>query len=148
MRIFYGLLLLIILSPIAWNVLGSVRLDDVDWDYTARIQAGRFKDKALNRQGIELVKEWVETRTAPIWQPFNIVRQQLWYNAVTEGYELELWLEPKAFSPSRHEYALYQSGHELFYRIEFDGRNRVLRAEFTATELEKALEPFVIDRDP
>ena len=144
-RFFLGVLLLGILGVFLWNVVGTIRLTDVDERYKGLFYDGTYTGKHLNSEGARLVKDWIETRTRPSWNFAVILRQQFWYNAVTEGYDLHLWLEPAQYDGSLHQYAIYQSGSMVFLRIEFKGRNRVLVASFTAEELEEALRPYVED---
>ena len=125
-----------------WNWFGPVKLDGINETYSVKIQEGRLTGKNLHRDAVYLVKNWVEKRTRPEVRPIQVWQHQLWYNAVTEGYELKMWIEPGDRSAGKM-YALYQTGTMIYLRIEFKGKNRVLRADFTALELERVLEQFV-----
>jgi hypothetical protein len=142
-RIVLALLLFFVVGVTLWNVLGVVHLADIDKSYVGQFREGRLTDGSLSAEGVALVKEWVENRTRPAADPIVILKHQFWYNAVTEGYEMKLWMAPTEYSPTLREYAIYFSGDILFLRTEHFGRNRVLIASFSVGELERALEPFL-----
>ncbi len=125
-------------------MIGPVELGDVDDGYVGRVVEGSLRGRNVGPEGALLALRWVETKTQPTWNPLRVVWQQLWYNAWTEGYDLVLWIEPASGDLALRRFALYQSGRTVFLRIEFTGRNRVLDASFTADELERELEPYLL----
>lgn len=141
----FGIVVLTILIAVAWNVVGPVSMEDVDKRYQGIFREGKFAGKRLDVDGVLLVKEWIETRTVPSRQAFEILAHQLWYNAITSGYQLKLWIEPAVYLSTPKRYGIHQVDDVIFLRIEFKGRNRVLKASFTIEELEDALEPYVIE---
>ena len=140
MQFIFIVFLLAICVTTAWNMLGPVQLSGINQDYRVRISEGDLAGQTLNADAALLIQDWVENRTKPEYRPFQIWWHQLWYNAITSGYELKLWVDP---NDSGLRYALYQTGNMIFLRIEYRGKNRVLRAEFNTQELEEALRKYV-----
>ncbi len=134
---------MVIISTIAviWN-LSMVQLDRIDVSYTGRFYHGTLAKETLNYLGVMTARTMVENKARPSLDPINILWQHFWYNCFTTGYDQVLWLEPKN-DYRRRQYALYISGRTVFLRLEPDGWNQVLSADFTAQELEKALEDFL-----
>ena len=85
-----------------------------------------------------------KTQTRPSFDPVKILINQVWYNALTRGYEFAMWIEPEEYTPASEMYAIYQYENYILLRIEFQRRNRVLVASFTAAGLEEALQPFIV----
>ncbi len=127
----------------AWNVTGAVELGAGTGLARARVSVGRLADLETDARGAVLAARWIETRATPTRNPLRILWQQLRYNVWTEGYDLVLWLEPPGEPLASPIFALYQSGSTVFLRVEYEGRNRVLDASFSAAELEAALEPYL-----
>ncbi len=136
-------LLALLAAATAWNLTGPVELGVGSDVALGRFSEGRLAGRETDAPGAALAASWVETRAEPTWNPLEIAWQQLKYNAWTEGYDLVLWLEPEGGGLASPVFALYQSGRTVFLRVEYEGRNRVLDASFTAEELEAALEPYL-----
>ncbi|NND72595.1 MAG: hypothetical protein HKN43_13545 [Rhodothermales bacterium] len=144
MRIVAIVLVLTLMGIVLWNVVGAVTLRDADDSYIGRASEGSLASKRINAGGIALVREWIETKTRPSFDPIKILIYQVWYNAITRGYDLKMWIEPEEYSGSLEQYAIYQFENFVVLRIEYSRRNRVLVTSFTAAELEEALQPFVV----
>ena len=140
------LVLMTLAAATLWNVLGAPDLGDVDEGTIVRFSHDD-RGREADGRGAALVVDWLRHRARPSWNPFRVLWQQIWYNAATSGYDLVLWLEPGDGDLDRRHYAIYQSGQTIFLRIEFEGRNRVLDASFSADELERALQPFLFGPD-
>lgn len=135
--------LVLVAAAMLWNTVGAVRVE-VDGRYTGRFSAGPHEGKRLSNKGVMVLKEWIEERTRPVSLDLRrIAWHQLWYNAVTDHYDVEIWVEPP--SPSGLRYGVYIDGHTLFLRREYSGRNRVLHTRFTSEELAAALEPYLVE---
>ena len=145
MRIIALVLVAALAGVVLWNVLGAITLRDVDDSYVGSISEGTLASKRIEPAGTSLIKEWIETRTRPSFDPVKILVYQVWYNAVTRGYDLKLWIEPETWSADQEQYAIYQYENFILLRIEYRRRNRVLIADFSATELEETLEPFAVE---
>lgn len=141
----FGVVVLVIIATVVWNVVGPVTMD-VDKRYHGLFREGRFAGKKLDVEGVLLVKDWIENRTTPSQHAFEVLAHQLWYNAFTVGYELKLWIEPASYLPSEKQYAVHMVNDVVFLRIEYSGKNRVLKASFTVADLEAALAPYVVDQ--
>ncbi len=142
-RLIFFAVLIVLAGSVVWNVTGPVVVTGLDAEYYGRVVEGPARGKALSLGGCELVKEWIENRTRPSTNALRILWQQLWYNAVTEGYESQYWIEPREYRSGGPLYAFYISGNTVFMRLEYSGKNRVLEAEFTAEELAEALYPYL-----
>ena len=59
-----------------------------------------------------------------------------------DHYELAIGMTSLAEDGFR-EYAIYQSGQTIYLQVEPMGIDRVLRASFSASDLEEALEPYI-----
>ncbi len=137
-------ILLVLVATVLWNFLGRVSLKDVDAEYAGSVFEGSLDGAEINAEGVALVREWVENKSRPSVDPVKIFAHQFWYNAVTQGYDIKLWMEPREYSSDRELYGIYQKDNYLVLRIEYRRRNRVLVLSFTAAELEAALEPFIV----
>ena len=129
----FGLGVAINSSTLDYSVLQSPRKVTVRHGPLAGLQGD---DRAAS-----LVMQWVQDRSRLSLNGFNILFQHGWYNTITSGYELQLWID----GPSYNSYALYQSGSTLFFRNEADyaNGNRLLVADWTVPELEAALKPLM-----
>ena len=135
------ILLLISAGIRGWNRM-PISLDQIDETYQGRFYHGALSGKTLNYNGVQVFKTWIETRTRPDPNPFNIIWQHFWYNCFTTGYDQVVWVEPDKVS-SKRNYAVYCSGRTIFLRVEYDGWNQVLRANFSPIELETELGKFL-----
>ena len=141
-QILLGVVLLVVAAVMLWNTLGAVRME-VDGRYTGIFRAGPHDGKRLSNKGVMVLKEWVEERTRPVSLDLRrIAWHQLWYNAVTDHYDVEIWVEPP--SPSGVRYGIYLVDDTLFLRREYSGRNRVLDTRFTPGDLVAVLEPHLV----
>lgn len=137
---YVGLTLLLGLALVTlWNLVGAVLMRDRDEGYEASIFQGRLDGREVSNDGINLIQDWLENRTRPVLNPIKILREQLHYNAFTTGYDIAISVEPEEYQPYKEMYFLYQKEKTLFLRIETSGKNRVLKAEFSADELMAAL---------
>lgn len=136
------LIAIILLAPVWWNS-GPVLLDQIDADYIGMIRNGRLAGRTISPEGVLVFKNWIETHTRADFVPWNIIWQHFWYNAICDGYSLQIWTEPLGEFARSRNYAVYQSGKIIFLRIEYDGWNQVLRADFSPEELETALEKYL-----
>ena len=143
LRIAFFLLLLVFAGAFFWNVVGPVTFE-VDERYTGEFREGTLKGRHLSNEGVMILKNWIDTRTSPAWDPYRIGWHQFWYNAVTERYDLKLWVSPPESVDGFH-YGIYVAGETLFLRREYYGRNRVLAAEFDAEEMVSILEGFTYE---
>ena len=96
----------------------------------------------VSRPGVLEVRRWIERRTRPVAEPLTLIWQHLWYNCITSGYDIVLWLESPDYSNT--SYGLYLSGHTLFLRLEPSCRHRVLVSEFDARELQDLVASFTV----
>lgn len=110
---------------LSWNS-GPIKIEDVDNTYIGDIRAGPWKGRSLAPDGIIRLKNHLEKTLQPARNPIQILFQHAWYNAITRGYDLRLWLEPKVYDSSKKQYCIYVDGSYVFLRIEYAGRNRVL----------------------
>jgi len=70
----------------------------------------------------------ISTQCHPMGNGINVLVQHLWYNAMTSGYDRQVWVR----GPSYNSYGLYFWSDHLFLRDENgrDGyRNRVLTCD-------------------
>jgi len=141
LSIFAVFIVIISTITILWNI-STVQLDRVDVSYVGRFYHGTLADEPLNYLGVMTARTMVENKARPALNPATILWQHFWYNCFTTGYDQVLWLESKDNFRKR-QYALYISGKTVFLRLEPDGWNQVLTADFTAQELERALEGFL-----
>jgi hypothetical protein len=147
MRLFAGSIVAILLAITLWNFVGTVALPDVSPKYIGTVLEGSLEGATVNAEGVALVKDWVENRTRPSIDPVKIIGHQFWYNAITKGYRLKMWMEPFEYLAANELYGIYQQDNYLVLRIEYRRRNRVLVPSFSAEELEQALQPYVVSYD-
>jgi len=138
----------VLLLPVIWNA-GTIELAGIDSNYVVRVYGTPTTEQTDNEGFYALkLKEMIEKRASPSRNPINILYQHIWYNAVTDGYDIVFWLEPgKPGSPGR-SYGCYLSGNTLFLRIEYDGWNRVLTVPFGKAEIETALQDLPAEETP
>jgi hypothetical protein len=137
-----------LLTPVIWNA-GTIELAGIDLDYGVRVY-GAPKPEQKEYDGFYALKlkEMIEKTASPSRNPIIIMYQHIWYNAVTDGYDIVFWLEPnKPGSPGR-SYGCYLSGNTLFLRVEYDGWNRVLTVPFSKAEIETALQHLPAEETP
>ena len=134
--------LVLLAIPVIWNA-GQVELSDVNENYVVRLRSTDPAGKPRMYEGYYAIKlkELIEKSAAPSRSSLNILYQQLWYNAITTGYDMEFWVEPAESRSAGTRYGLYLSGNTLFLRLEYDGRNRVLSVPFTKSDIEAILAP-------
>ncbi len=133
---------LVSLATLGWNGTGALALGDVEEDYRGEIFRGELAGSRLTTAAIEDTRSWIEERTRPTLNPITVWKEQVRYNASTSGYDLALRLEPSGpFDPSRKSYFVYQRANVIFLRQETSGKNRVLIATFSPTELMETIQP-------
>ncbi len=133
-------ILLVCIGIVTWNI-SPVFLDQIDVDYVGKFRSSQPFDKPFNYAGVQVFKKWLERRARPSMNPLKIAWQHLWYNCITSGYDLEIWVETEQFSTKR-DYAVYFSGQTVFLRVEPDGWNQVLQADFTPDEFKNELSGY------
>jgi hypothetical protein len=122
---------------------GPVSLAKVDASYHLEFREGGLRDRNATSDGALLLKAILETETVPSTNGFAVLSQQLWYNAILDGHELEIWMEP---AEGYDSYAIYQTDGTIFLRDEAGGSHRVLIASFTAEQLEDRLSTYASER--
>ena len=122
----------------------SITLDAITSDYECRLNLGRFVNRELSRAGVVALRDLLKSEAHPSRNPVTIIFQHLWYNTITTGYELRIWLHPANRPAEGPQFGLYQSGQTLFLRIEFDGHNQVLSTDFTADQLQDRLASYLV----
>ncbi len=139
---------LFLLAPIIWNA-GPIELKSIDTNYVVRV-FGEPKHYQIAYDGFYALKlkELIEKTASPSRNPINILYQHIWYNAVTEDYDLIFWLEPPRFNVPDRSYGCYLSGSTLFLRIEYDGWNRVLTVPFSKADVDAVLQPLPAEETP
>lgn len=146
MFLLYAVFALLLAGSVAlstWNLWGPVSMEGIAPDYEGEIREGEPSGRRISQEGVAMVRAWLERDARPTWDPFEILRHQIRYNALTSGYDLVVWMEPRSYDPDRRSYALYQLGQRLLLRVEPTGRNRVLETRFDAADLIRALTPFI-----
>ena len=138
LRIAAGIITFFLLCVSAWNIYGRVQLPAVDRSFGIYISEGPLTGMRLNSNDALLLKDWIESRTRPSIDPIKILLHQLWYNAMTTGYDMKAWLASDVYEAGKEQYGVYIHDTVLFLRIEYGRRNRVLIAQFTSQELEDA----------
>ncbi|MBU1109845.1 MAG: hypothetical protein KKB51_24400 [Candidatus Riflebacteria bacterium] len=143
------LLLAVLSAPVIWNA-GRVELSEVNESYIVALMPIKTSDKFRKFENFYAIKlkEMIEKSATPSRNPFNILYQHLWYNTITDGYDLEFWLEPAENKFGDNYYILYLSGNTLFLREEYDGWSRVLDIPFTHSDIEAALEQLPAESVP
>jgi len=146
--VLYICIALLLLTPVIWNA-GAIELKSIDSNYVVRVY-GEPEHYQIAYDGFYALKlkEMIEKTATPSRNPITILFQHIWYNAVTEGYDLIFWLEPARFGSPDRSYGCYFSGSTLFLRIEYDGWNRVLTVPFSKADVEAVLQPLPAEETP
>jgi hypothetical protein len=109
---------------------GSVAVEEIGPAWTVRIRGE--EDSATG--SASALAAAIETRCHPMSNGLRVLFSHAWYNAVTSGYDAQIWIEDRE---RYDEYALYIWGNHAFLRDEV-GRggyvNRVLTCDLDADE--------------
>jgi len=129
------------LIAIYWNQFGTP-LDSLSQGYQGFVLKGMHQQKMLDERGVALIKSWLEQKTSPTINPLTILQQHRRSGQPTRHYELAIGMRSSDAAAIR-EYAIYQTGHTIYLRVEPIGIDRVLDATFSARDLESALKPYI-----
>ncbi len=122
---------------LAWNMTGAVEMHSLNDNFTIELYSGELEGTYLSPSANSYVKDLIEHHTSTEYRPFRILWHQLWYNWITDGYDQQIWFRPlEELGPL---YAIYMRDNLIFLRLEYSGKNRVLRAEFSRDEFEREL---------
>ncbi len=144
-RMIAGILLAGLLGILAWNSVGPVKLTELDETYVANFRGELLSGQQLGPKGVDVLRSIVEQQSRPSFDPIRILREQVWYNAVTAGYDLQIWIEPAEYTAGKELYAIYLKDNLLFLRIEYKRRNRVLICALSHDEVLEAIRPFLVE---
>jgi hypothetical protein len=111
---------------------GEIELSDIDDDWTVgrQSEAGDAKSAAP-------LKKALENQCWPMKNGIRVLFNHLWYNAITDGYDGQLWLEAEG---SYDSYGMYIWGNKVFLRDETSAggyTNRVLVCELEYADWKK-----------
>ena len=134
-------LFLFSMITVYWN-RAPTPLKNLEQGYQGFILKGALQQKMLDEQGVALIKTWLEQHTSPAINPVSILRQYRHIKKPMDHYELAIGMTSLSEDGFR-EYAIYQSGRTIYLQVEPMGIDRVLHASFSASDLEKALEPYI-----
>jgi len=127
-----------------WNH-GPLHFDFVEEGYRGLFMEGRQLNKTLNQEGTVVFMRWIEQKTKPSLNPITIIWQHYLNKQHAGNYELIFGILAQDTAAVRREYAIYQTGSNVYLRVEPVGVDRVLIADFTPGELEEALRPYIVE---
>ncbi|MBN2800817.1 MAG: hypothetical protein JXX28_16900 [Deltaproteobacteria bacterium] len=144
------LLVLAIAVPVAtvwaggWALnAGAVSVPEITAEWTVSFRKGPHGGQAASGEAALALKEAIEGHCRPMRNGLNVAYQHLWYNAITTGYDQQLWIERRS---TYDEYALYLSDRTVFLRDEVsDGgyHNRVLVCDLATPAFEQLAIPYL-----
>lgn len=124
-----------------WNH-SETPLKNLERGYHGFILAGQYKQHMLDEKGVTLIKSWLEEKTSPSLNPITILVEHQKSKNPEKNYELVIGMTAMTEDGFR-EYAIYQTQKTIYLRVEPMGIDRVLRASFSANDLQKALKPYI-----
>ena len=142
LRFFIAGLFFFLLITFFWN-RSKTPLSSLDAGYQGFFLEGKWKNRMLTPEGVEFLKEYIETNTRATRNPLTILRH---HSAIARGaslYEFVIGLQSVESSETVREYGIYQRGDVVFLQVEPVGIDRVLTASFTADVLENELTPYI-----
>jgi hypothetical protein len=107
---------------------GPVSVAEINPSWTVLVRGG---DDADGRAAIAVARA-IEGQCIPMDNGVRVLFNHAWYNAITDGYDAQIWVQDKA---NYDEYALYVFGRHAFLRDEVGAGgyvNRVLTCEHGA----------------
>ena len=108
---------------------GPVSVSEIDPTWTVSVRGGGDADgvAAMALRGA------IEDQCWPMSNGVRVLFGHAWYNALSSGYDAQIWIEDKS---TYSEYALYVWGHHVFLRDEVGAGghvNRVLTCDLDAS---------------
>lgn len=115
----------------------------IGWNSTAPVDVSRINEKwtvEINYSKVPTVqavayRDLLQNHCAPMKNGWRILFNQLWYNAITEGYDQQVWLEPDDSYEFYGYYGLYIWGSNVLLRNGFGAdsyHDRVLTCDLPA----------------
>ena len=131
------------LFMVAWNRLATP-LGNLKKGYHGYVlRSETLNDSMINEAGVMLIKEWLEQRTRPIYNPITIIHHTIGHKKQAPYYEFIMGLKGHEGANDFREYGIYLAGHTLYLQVEPIGTNRVLKTTFSPAELEEALSLYI-----
>jgi len=132
-----GLLVLagmVAIGTVIWN-LTRPGFPVLPPDYVVVCHEPPCRGRLIDRAGVDTVIGWLEKNGHRSLNPLGILFHHLWYNCITDGYDLQIRIEPLDRPLGEPQFILYVWGTTVFVRQEFQGWNWVQRLDCRPAEL-------------